>query len=109
MDAEQRAERAAGGETKHVEPPGETQQTLAPRPRVLNGFRAAHADLRCGPGASAIYCLGATFGIFAQDYADVTVAHTQFEGGGTALKDWGAQVGSSMSVTANCTAITSCP
>jgi hypothetical protein len=65
----------------------------------------------CDAGTNAVYCYAArsVFGIFAQDSASVFVEHVSFEGGGTGLRDFGAQSGSTISVTSNCTAITVCP
>ena len=62
-------------------------------------------------GSNAAYCYTAkqVFGIFAQGTSAVTVLHTQFEGGGTGLKDFGEQAGSSINVTQNATAISVCP
>jgi hypothetical protein len=63
-------------------------------------------------GANAVYCYTAAqrgFGIFASNISSVIVRHTEFEGGGTGLKDYGAQSGSTISVQQNATAITICP
>lgn len=60
---------------------------------------------------NAVYCYAAkqVFGIFAQGNSNVVVRHAMFEGGGTGLKDWGAQAGSQVNVANNLTAITACP
>lgn len=65
----------------------------------------------CDAGSNAVYCYAAkqVFGIFAQGNAAVFVRHTEFEGGGTGLKDFSAQSGSTINVSNNCTAITVCP
>jgi hypothetical protein len=65
----------------------------------------------CDAGANAVYAYTAkqVFGIFAQGQANVTVRHTQFEGGGTGLKDFSAQSGSTINVAENCPAITTVP
>ena len=65
----------------------------------------------CDAGANGIYSyqqLG-TFGAFAQNNAAVTIRHAQWQGGGTGLMDFSAQSGSTISVAANCTAITATP
>lgn len=61
----------------------------------------------CDFGANAVYDYEAkqVFGIFAQGNATVAVHHTQFQGGGTGLKDWGTQAGSFVTVDQNCAAI----
>lgn len=64
----------------------------------------------CDAGANGIYSyMGSTLGAYAQNGAAVTIRHTQWQGGGTGLMDFGAQSGSSISVAANCTAITATP
>lgn len=62
-------------------------------------------------GSNLVYCYTArnVFGIFAQGTSTVTVLHTGFEGGGTGLKDFSAQAGSSINVSQNATAVTMCP
>ena len=74
-------------------------------------FERASPTDACDAGANAVYCYAAkgVFGIFAQGNSHVWVRHTQFEGGGTGLKDFSAQSGSQISVAQNCTAITVCP
>jgi hypothetical protein len=81
---------------------------------VFSGPRAWSIDSGsgvCDASVNAVYCYTAkgVFGIFAQDGAQVTVQHTSFEGGGTGLKDYSAQSGSTISVSSNCSAITTCP
>ena len=65
----------------------------------------------CDAGANGIYSytqLG-TFGVFAQNSASVIIRHVQWQNGGTGLMDFSAQSGSLISVSQNCTAITTTP